>query len=120
MSKLFCYPIMGRGRNVCGTMFEMIHSTRYSIYTMKFFSSNLNHILFYPYLKIIGSVRWRVCQYQRISLTTEPKWFSFTMQLFIGPGKELFCWRVPPPSEEKYSLVKKYPKKNLGGILLLN
>ena len=28
-----------------------------------------------------------VCLYQRISLTTEPIWFSLTGQLFIGPGK---------------------------------
>ena len=27
-----------------------------------------------------------VCLYRRISLTTEPKWFSFIGPLLIGPG----------------------------------
>ena len=44
---------------------------------------------FFPLIKLTGyiSVCVCVCLYLRISLTTEPIWFPFTVKLLIGPGK---------------------------------
>ena len=42
----------------------------------------------YTYIKVTGCLY--VCLsilYLRILLTAEPKWFSFTIQLLVGPGK---------------------------------
>ena len=38
----------------------------------------------------------------KISLTAEPIWYSFTMQLLIGPAKVITFWgRIPPHFQEK-------------------
>ena len=45
-----------------------------------------------------------LCVYQRISLTTEPIWFSFTVKLLINPGKVyiyVFWGGIPAPFQEK-------------------
>ena len=47
----------------------------------------LIYFIFIPYNKVTGSlyVCMYVCLYQRIVLTAELIWFSFTVKLLIGP-----------------------------------
>ena len=67
-------------------------------------SNHLHFILIvikkhYPYNKVTGCLS--LCVYRRISLTTEPIWFSFTVLLLIGPGKvySYFGGRYHHPSK---------------------
>ena len=62
-----------------------------------------------PYIKVTGCLS--VCLQLRISLTTEPIWLSFTVKLFIVPGKVYNYFRGTPTSQGKWPLEKHYPHK---------
>ena len=82
-------------QNICATFLEPPHLlyklNMYVCHLLKFSNSPLclNSKGFEDFQNIFlyKSKRMSVCVYRRISLTAEPIWFSFTMQLLIGPVK---------------------------------